>query len=70
MFLKTSAMLKTSAKFVRILEQVKILNLLSNSHKRSPRFSTGYEGTENMFDFLNKVSSNWPLNTCAIQQIF
>ena len=47
-------------KLVRILEQVKPLtasrvftDLLSNSPKRSPRFSPSYEGTENMFYFLN-----------------
>ena len=28
-------------------------DLLSNSPKRSPRFSPGYEGTENMFYFLS-----------------
>ena len=28
-------------------------DLPSNSPKRSPRFSPGYEGTENMFCFLN-----------------
>ena len=28
-------------------------NLLSNSPKRSLRFLRGYEGTENMFYFLN-----------------
>ena len=28
-------------------------DLLSNSPKRSPRFSPGYEGTENVFNFLN-----------------
>ena len=30
-----------------------ITDLLSNSPKRSPQFSPGYEGTENMFYFLN-----------------
>ena len=35
-----------------ILKQV-FTDLLSNSVKRSPRFSPGYEGTENMFYFLN-----------------
>ena len=29
-------------------------DLLSNSHKRLPWFSPGYEGTENMFYFLNE----------------
>ena len=29
-------------------------DLLSNSPKRSPRFSPGYEGTENMFYFLSE----------------
>ena len=29
-------------------------DLLSNSPKRSPRFLPGYEGTENMFYFLNE----------------
>ena len=29
-------------------------NLLSNSPKRSPRFSPGYESTENMFYFFKK----------------
>ena len=49
---------KTSVKFVKILEQVKTLacsrvftDLLSKSHRHSPRFSPGYEGTENMFFF-------------------
>ena len=28
-------------------------DLLSNSPKRSPRFSPGYKGTENIFNFLN-----------------
>ena len=32
--------------------------MLSNSPKRSPRFSPGYEGTENMFYFLNVNSYN------------
>ena len=49
------SLLKTSAKSVRILEQVKTLevftDLLSNSPKRSPRFSPGYEGTETCFFF-------------------
>ena len=31
-------------------------DLLSNSPKRSPWFSPGYEGTENMFYFLDKMS--------------
>ena len=55
-------LLKTLAKFVRILEQVKtstasrvFTDLLSNSPKHSPRFSPGYEGTENMFYSLNQV---------------
>ena len=51
-------------KFVRIIMQVKILdyvvsrftNLLSNSPKCSPWFSPGYEGTENMFYFLNVLT--------------
>ena len=30
-------------------------DLLSNSPKRSPLFSPGYEGTENMFYFLNEA---------------
>ena len=30
-------------------------DLLSNSPKRSPRFSAGYEGTENMFYFFYKI---------------
>ena len=30
-------------------------DLLSNSPKRSPWFSTGYEGTENLFYFLTVV---------------
>ena len=57
----TSSLHHTSAKFVRILEYMKpetksrvFTDLLSNSPKRSPRFSPGYEGTENMFYFLNK----------------
>ena len=54
------AFTNVSAKFVRSLEQVKTFDcscvfteLLSISPKRSPRFSPGYEGTENMFYFLN-----------------
>ena len=49
---------------VRILVQMKTLDcvsigfllhdLLSNSPVRSPRFSTGYEGKENMFYFLKE----------------
>ena len=31
-------------------------DLLSNSPKCSPRFSPGYEGTENMFYFLNRIN--------------
>ena len=31
-------------------------DLLSNSLERLPRFSPGYEGTENMFYFVNEVS--------------
>ena len=53
--------MKTSAKFVKILQQVKpstasrfFTDLLLDSPKRSPRFSSSYEGTENMFYFLNK----------------
>ena len=45
---------------MRILEQVKpstasrvFIDLLSNSPKRLPQFSPGYESTENMFYFLN-----------------
>ena len=30
-------------------------DLLTNSPKRSPRFSPGFEGTENMFYFLNDI---------------
>ena len=33
-------------------------DLLSNSPKSSARFSPGYEGTENMFYFLNKTQVN------------
>ena len=55
--------MKTSARFVRILKQVEpsmrlgffFTDLLSNSPKRSPRFSPGSEGTENMFYFLNET---------------
>ena len=54
--------MKTGAKFDGILEQVKtsiasrvFTDLLSNSPKRSPRFSPGYEGTENMFYFFYKI---------------
>ena len=46
---------------MRILKQVKnpglhlrfLTDLLLNSPKCAPRFSPGYEGTENMFYFLN-----------------
>ena len=31
------------------------IDLLSNSSKRSPRLSPSYEGTENMFYFLNEI---------------
>ena len=30
-------------------------DLLLNSPKHLPRFSPGYEGTENMFYFLNEI---------------
>ena len=47
-------------------EQVKTLtasrvfiNVLSSSHKRSPWFSPGYEGTENMFSFLIYIISRY-----------
>ena len=46
---------KTSAMFVRILEQVKsrvFTDLLLNSLKRTPRFSPGYDGTEKIFYFF------------------
>ena len=54
------SLVKTSAKFVRIFEQVKPSTafrgftelLRSNSPKRSPRFSPGFEDTESMFYFL------------------
>ena len=57
------SLVKTSAKFVRILKQVMKLStasqvftdLLSNSPKCSPQISQGYEGTENMFYFLNEM---------------
>ena len=66
MFPCLHSLLKTSAKFVRILKQVKTLDyvstasrvftdLLSKSPKRSPPFSPGYEGTQNMFYFLIKT---------------
>ena len=34
-------------------------DLLSNSPKCLPRFSPGYEGTDNMFYFLNIEVSTW-----------
>ena len=53
--------MKTSAKFVRILEKVKTLDCVSGFHWSALEFSQtftdwfspGYEGTENMFYFLN-----------------
>ena len=39
--------------FMRILEQVIYSRI--NSPKRLARFSPGYEGTENMFNFLNDI---------------
>ena len=46
----------SQTKFVKILEQAKtstasrmFTDLLSNSPKRSPRFSQGFQGTESMF---------------------
>ena len=49
------SLVKTSTKLVRILEQVKTIDcvsdftyLLLNSPERSPRFSPGYEGMEKM----------------------
>ena len=59
------SLVKTSAKFVGFLEQVKhstasrvFTDLLSNSPKRSPLFSPGYESMENMFYFLNNIIHN------------
>ena len=55
-------MLSKPSKFVRILKQVKpstvsrvFTDLLSNSPKHLSRFSPGYESTENMFYFINKI---------------
>ena len=48
--------MKTSAKFVKMLENVNTLDCVSNSPKRSPQFSPVYEGMENMFYFLNHAS--------------
>ena len=59
--------MKTSAKFVRILEKVKpttasrvFTDLLSNSPKRSPRFSSVRLCTANLFYFLKR---NFPIIT-------
>ena len=49
---RNNSLVKTLAKFVKILEQVKILDLLSSCRKHSSRFSQGYKGTENIFYFL------------------
>ena len=38
-----------------------ILCKISNFPKRSPRFSPGYEGTENMFYFLNRKPTSGKL---------
>ena len=64
MFSVPSQLRKTSEKFVKILEQMKTRDLaqlrvftylLSNSPKpvRLTEFLPGYDGTENMFYFLN-----------------
>ena len=52
--------MKTSAKFVRILVQVKTLDCVSGFHwstlefsQTFASFSPGYEITENMFYFIN-----------------
>ena len=49
------SLLKTSAEFVRILEQVKNLDWPRWKAGEKPRrFSSGYEGRENMFYFLSE----------------
>ena len=51
-----ACMVKTSVKFVRILEQMKTStasDLLLNFPKLSPRFSPDYEGNENKLYFVN-----------------
>ena len=65
------SLLKTLAKFVRILEQVKTwdaTDLLLNSPKRSPQLSSGYEGKENMtlFYFLNIKWHNYKVLYVAV----
>ena len=40
-------------------------DLLSNSPKRSPWFSPGYEGTENMFYFSNVNDQSKSFNLCT-----
>ena len=54
------SLVKTSTKFVRVLEQLKALNfvsvftdLLLNSPKRSQQFSPSYEGTEKSTCFIS-----------------
>ena len=68
--------MKTSAKFVRIIEELKhstasrvFTDLLLNSPKRSHRFSPGYEGTENMFYFLNDHLKKAYLNILVCEDV-
>ena len=58
-FVYLHSLVKTLAKFVRILEQSKTLNCISGIHWSALKFSqsfasvfTGLEGTEKMFYFL------------------
>ena len=74
--------MKTSVKLVRILEQVKtstvsgiFTDLLSNCHKRSPRFSPGFEDTEKKFYFLiiirlgKLLKNGFKFNHCQSQLV-
>lgn len=48
-------MIKTLAKFVRAGASLFFADLLLNFPKGLTRFSRGYQGTENMFYFLNSI---------------
>ena len=66
-YLCLHSLVKNLAKFMRILEQVKTSNcvsdLLLNSPKSSPRFSPGCEGTEKIFYFVTEQQTK-PLIVC------
>ena len=45
-------------------------DLLPNSPKRSPRFSPGYESTENMFYFLNKARAQYMIGCFPVVSVY